>query len=252
MVNPKTHLDPIQVTIPFSKKFAYARLQATRKSIAIREKSTNRIPNTAILVLINLFQLLFISLIILGLMFFVILPAIDNDSSNTSNSQNTNQNSTQNNSNSNSNSNSSDSTTSSGTTTDNSNNNNTTTNTDSSSNSSNSDNSSSSSNNVPQQQVTGSLADQVKAALLNSKGVSSFADIKDATDLTSKIKSMTASSNDKVTIRLSISYNETTRAQMRDTAKEIMSAVQSAVPELTTVILCTSDNYYIEPASRSN
>jgi hypothetical protein len=88
----------------------------------------------------------------------------------------------------------------------------------------------------------------LKAKLLSDNGVNSFDEIT-GDNLLSKISTISDTSAGRVAIRLSVVYSETSRSQVRELARKILSD-NSSITGLATVTVTTKDNYYVEAASK--
>ncbi|GHT82343.1 hypothetical protein FACS1894125_4740 [Actinomycetota bacterium] len=229
-MDQNTHLDPVKVVIPFGKKVKYAKYQSHLKVKAIRERNNAKYAQGGNPLLINILQVVFLLVIIAAVTIAIVL-------SNSSGTTTTANNST-------SQTNSSGKTPSSGGS---SNNNNPTP--DVGGTTSPSVDSGSGSDSGSSSAGSAQLADQVTDALLKSYNVAEFNEIPD--EVLANISTISNSSPGKVSVRLRLTYSQTTRTNVREASQTILSKVQGDVPSLMSVVVVTNDNYYIEVANRS-
>ncbi|MDR1448348.1 MAG: hypothetical protein LBI63_05280 [Candidatus Ancillula sp.] len=96
------------------------------------------------------------------------------------------------------------------------------------------------------------LSEAVKAALLQHYGVATFSAIKDSNpnDIASHISNILDSGSSQVVVILDLQYSNTNRNNVKNCAVNLLEILKDRLPDLSGIVVATSDNYYTERAKR--
>jgi cytoskeletal protein RodZ len=205
---------PIRTILPLLKKISYSAHVGHQRSQKYQLNMSKKYQNFTSVILVNLFQVLIIAGVCLALLYVSgnFQPTASSPTSNSQTSNSPTSNSEDNNS-----------------------------------------NDGSTAGNPPSDSgSSASLSEQVEQMILKDNHITSFIDLfqQDPSNWVGHIRVISDSTTGKVVIRTDYKYSNVERTDIRSYANYVFNLVKDQIPQLQTITVITSDNYYLESVGR--